>query len=173
MDNLLKTFIVFSVAFFVILAGFYAIKIDVLKDDFPERIEISEPDKIYNWEKEVVVMGKANPECEVFLSWSGKIGLVESDKNGNWVANLGVMPKGKYGFQAISKGPHNSQSISSVQIIVGDNIEYQEESIFSANAVKNLLASFYSGIKNVPNSLIVVAQSTPLILKNNWDLIKF
>ncbi len=173
MDNLLRAFIIFSVAFFVVLVGFYAIKIDVLKDDFPVKIEISEPDKVYRPTEEVVVTGKANPECEIFLSWSGKVGLVESDKNGNWAANLGTMPEGKYGFQAISNGPHDSQSISSVQIIISDSAEYHKENIFSANGIKNLLASFYSGIKNIPNNLTSVSRSAPLILKNDWNLIKF
>jgi hypothetical protein len=173
MDNLLRAFIIFSVAFFVVLIGFYAIKIDVLRDDFPERIEISKPDRVYSPGEDVIVMGKANPECEIFLSWSGKVGLVESDKNGNWAANLGIMPEGKYGFQAISNGPHNSQSISSVQIIVEDNAEYQKKNVFFTSAVKNLLASFYSEIKNIPDNLTVVPQSAPLILKSDWNLIKF
>jgi len=173
MDNLLRTFIIFSVVFFVVLVGFYAMKIDVLRDDFPKRIEISESDKIYSPKKEVVITGRANPDCEIFLSWSGKVGLVESDKDGNWSANLGIMPEGKYGFQAISNGPNDSQSISSIQIVVSNNAEFQKINIFSANAVKNLLASFYSGLKNIPNNLTVIPQSKPLIFESKWNLIKF
>lgn len=173
MNKFLKAFVALSIVILIVFTGIFTIKFIAFKDDFPKKIEINKINSVYSSKEEIVLTGKANSESEIFLSLNDKIGLIESDKNGNWIVNLGVLPEGKYNFQVISNGPQNSQSISATQIIVKDSVDIQIKETLTRKILKSILANVSFIYKNIPNTnnLITVSQFAPPVLNGEWELL--
>ena len=135
------------------------IKNDVLgnsKDFNKIRISKSAIGKIYSPDQEIILTGTTKPETEIILSWNNQFGLAESDKNGSWVVNLGLMPEGRYNLEMISDISPESRSIVAAQIIV-DNSVKKSDSVDLASFVdglfNNFIAAVSSRVKVIPEKL--------------------
>jgi len=76
--------------------------------------------KVYTSAEDIILRGTSVPSKEIVVFFGDKLGLTESDKNGNWVINFGDMPEGKYGLQLITDNASNSRSITTASIVVSD-----------------------------------------------------
>ena len=91
---------------------------NVSKSDYKIAISNSLKNKIYSPFEEVVLNGVSVPEKEIIIFLDDKIALSESDKNGNWEINLGLLSEGKHNLQLITDNSSNSRAVAAMQIIV-------------------------------------------------------
>jgi hypothetical protein len=95
------------------------------KEDSQENknIEISGDikEKVFAPNEDIILQGVSVPSKEMIVFWDNWVGLTESDKNGQWVINLGTAFKGVHNFQVITDNSKTSRSTATASIIVGDS----------------------------------------------------
>jgi len=173
MNNLSKILTTFAVAALVVVCGVLITQQNILESNFSTKIKISETNRVYSSKENIVLTGTSNPESEIIVSWNGQFGLIESDKSGKWIVNLGTMPEGKYSLQMISDDSEKSQSIATAQIIVDNSAKISDKTVsFIDDTFKFFAAAISLSLEGTPDKLITISQSTPPILQGDWKLLK-
>ena len=131
-------------------------------------IKITKVKNQYNTQEDIVLSGTAKSDCDITLLFNGQMGILKSDANGRWIANLGKAPAGDYDIEAISDDSPSGRSIYVGQISV-----ISDKKVFSY--IDNLATSMTAGISvqdTVPNKLVMISDDAPQVLNGSWKLIK-
>jgi len=173
MNKFSTILITLAVAVLVVVCGVLAMQNNILESNYSTKIKISEIKKVYNSKENIILTGSSNPESEIVVSWNGQFGLIESDKSGKWVVNLGTMPEGKYSLQMISDDSEDTQSIAATQIIVDNSAKISDKTVsFIDDTFKFFTAAISLNLESAPDKLITISQATPPVLQGDWKLLK-
>lgn len=122
MKNFSKILIFFLVIELFIFNNIFAANKSILRNNEDKNIKISEnKDKVFTSNENIILKGTSVPLKEIIIFLDDKVGLSESDKNGNWVINLGRMQEGSHNFQVITDNSDNSRSINTFHILVDNS----------------------------------------------------
>jgi len=135
MKNFSKILIFFAIIGLFIFNNIFAVNKNIFRNNEVKNIEISEniKDKVFTSNENIILKGTSVPSKEIIIFLDNKVGLSESDKNGNWVINLGAISEGSHNFQVVTDNSDNSRSINTFHILVDNS----SKSLFG-----NLTAAF-------------------------------
>jgi len=168
MSSKTKILIIILAVTIVLIAAFLVLQKSRPKL-IPAHIQITKSKSQYGENESIVIAGLSKENSKITVFWNKKIGVINSDNNGNWSVNLGSAVPGEYSFQVVSEDSPTSNSIDTVKVsVVADFFG----SGFLSFVEKSLSAGLTAISKDYPKEIIMVSQQVPPILQNKWDLLK-
>lgn len=164
MKNIIKILILLLVLI-VLLIGFLFLPV-FLNFHPTEQVKISKIKSSYAINEDVIIGGTAKDNSDIFIFFNKKVSRIKADGNGNWSVNLGKVPEGKYGFQALAKSLLKSDSVSSKEVIV------VKEKPLSQRIREYLTADVSASLTTQGENPTSVSSNPPDALDGDWKLME-
>jgi len=168
MSNKIKILIIVLIVIVLLLAVFLISQKSSPKL-IPAHIQITEIKSQYDKNESIIISGLSKENSKITVLWNSKIGIVNSDNNGEWSVNLGSVKPGDYSFQVVSEDSPNSRSVDTARVSV-------TEGFFSGGFLSFVEKSLFAGLttagEDIPQETTMISQQMPTVLQNNWDLLK-
>jgi hypothetical protein len=140
--------------------------------EVPDSIKITGIQNSYSTSRDIILSGSSKSNSDIILLINGQMGMLKSDENGKWIANLGKLPEGDYSLETIADDSPTSRSVATAQL----SVSASKNDIPSIDNIANSMAAGISsqiGLKSAtPKKLIMIPASAPEVLTGSWKLIK-
>ena len=168
MKKIYKILIWLVVIILLAVALFFVFSQNFSSKENSGAVKISKIKNQYSTTEDIVLSGTSKSNCEIILSLNGEAGIVKSDENGKWIANLGKLPEGKYAFEALADDSPTSQSVATAQLLVSSSVN----NTAFLNNISGIMTAALSGQPKNPDKLVMIPETIPQVFQENWKLVK-